>query len=460
MVRKPSQIQASEQDVTLDDACADPPGDPSAAQRTGISDRNKSHCAGPIFRAGLLLTYAVMVAARMPEILLKGRFWAEEGAVYFLNARNLPWYEALFAVHTGYLNLAASIATLLAARVVPIEQAPWVSTALALLVQLCPPLLLLTSGITWLRNRWAVAAALLLLLATARSGEVWMNSITSQFHLALCAGLILAMPVCRGATGVFRNALLVFAPLSGPTAAFLAPWFIVRGFFDASWQRLSQGMLLGCAGAVQALVILQNPEPGRVIGIGPRLLALVVYIRHILLPLLGTSTTESLAQRLTHEILDGRTPWVPFLVSSACMAAMAVAAWRSRNAEVRWLLTGGAVIMTMSYFGALGQHIDLLGPQFGERYSYTPNALYGLALLGIALTTRGWPKAIPALLVCWVIWTGMHEYFQPDALMANGSSWRTEIAHWRADPSYRVRFWPDTDAWRWWILPVPAQPVR
>ena len=37
----------------------------------------------------LLLVYAAAVSVRMPQILLKGRFWAEEGAIYFLNGRNL-----------------------------------------------------------------------------------------------------------------------------------------------------------------------------------------------------------------------------------------------------------------------------------------------------------------------------------------------------------------------------------
>lgn len=434
--------------------------EPFASRRTGIRGSGAARLATALLDTGLLLAYAIIVAARMPQILLKGRFWAEEGAIYFLNGRDLPWYDALFAVHTGYLNLAASIATLLAARVVPIEHAPWVSTGFALLIQLCPALLLLTSGVPWLRKPWTKAIALLVLLAATRSGEVWMNAITSQFHLGICTALILALPLRGGLPGLFRGGLLILAPLSGPTSAFLAPLFIARGYLDQSRQRLFQGVILGCGGALQLGMVLLHPEPARTIGIGPRMLALVVYVKQILLPFLGTVQTQDLTTNLTGGVAAGTTPWVPLLISVACMAAIVLAAWRSRNAEVQWLLAGGMVIMTLSYYGALGQHINLLSVTFGDRYSYAPTALFGLVLLGIALTTRRWSGSVAALLVCVFVWTGIQEYASPGAMFEDGSSWPAEVANWRADPAYRVQFWPDYEAWRWPIAPLPGTSIH
>ena len=104
------------------------------------------------FYTFVLVAYAVAVLVRMPDILIKRRFWAEEGEVYFHNAWNERWYDALFAVHSGYLNLSASVATLLAVYLVPLEFAPLVSTSFALLVQLCPAFLLITGRVEWLRN--------------------------------------------------------------------------------------------------------------------------------------------------------------------------------------------------------------------------------------------------------------------------------------------------------------------
>jgi hypothetical protein len=56
-------------------------------------------------------------------------------------------YEALFAVHTGYLNISASLATLLSAHLVDILYAPWVSSSFAFLVQVCPAVLLMSNRI-------------------------------------------------------------------------------------------------------------------------------------------------------------------------------------------------------------------------------------------------------------------------------------------------------------------------
>ena len=117
-----------------------------------ISGAAKPRPTSTKFYAFLLATYAAVVLLRMPDILIKRRFWAEEGEVYFHNAWNERWYDALFAVHSGYLNLSASIATLLAAHLVPLEFAPLVSTTFALFIQLCPVFLLITGGVEWLRN--------------------------------------------------------------------------------------------------------------------------------------------------------------------------------------------------------------------------------------------------------------------------------------------------------------------
>src|SRR5271170_1483198 len=56
------------------------------------------------FYTFMLMAYAVAVLVRMPDILIKRRFWAEEGELYFHNAWNERWYDALFAVHSGYLT--------------------------------------------------------------------------------------------------------------------------------------------------------------------------------------------------------------------------------------------------------------------------------------------------------------------------------------------------------------------
>jgi hypothetical protein len=410
------------------------------------------------YRATLLALYAAAVLLRMPDVVVKGRLWAEEGAVYLYNALHEPWYDALFAVHTGYLNLAASSATLLAVDLLPLGVAPLVTTGFAFLVQLCASVLLLTSRVEWLRNRWTLALAMLLLLACDTTGEVWLNSITSQFHLALCAALILALPLASGWRMWFRLGLLALGPLSGPASTFVAPLFLLRAWLDRSLARLIQaGVIAGCGG-VQVLVYLLNPEPARGVGIGPRLLGLVVYVKHVAAPLLGVDHAQDIAGTLYERVTAGRPIWLEVALGYGAMLALAAVAWSRRDATVRWLFAAAIAIMTLSYAGGLGPHIYLLAMRHGGRYDYVPSVLLGLTLLGVSRTSVGWLKAGAIVLVVWIVAVGMHGYLRVDPVFATGPAWSGEVAKWQADPHYCVQLWPNLLDWKWPLWQFPPDP--
>lgn len=409
--------------------------------------------APPGVRLGLVLGLAVLLASRIPNAFLKGRFWAEEGVVYFANAWTKPWPEALFAVHSGYLNLTASLATLLAADTMPLSRAPLLTTTIALLIQLCPAILLATSGVAWLRTGWALAAALLLLAAPPLTAEVWLNSITSQFHLTLCAALILALPTRAGLAAWLQGALLLLAGLSGPTAAFLVPLFAARWAIERSPARLLQGLLLGAAVLVQILVVLTHPEPGRPIGIEPRLLTLVVLVKHIILPILGPPAARLAAARMLAERMGGLVSWLGIATCLLTAGLFAFATVRARPRETIWLFAGGVLVMLLSYTGALGDHIQLLGAGFGHRYAFVPTVLFGLALVSLAATSDRWWRAVAGALVAAQIVVGAAGYFQSGAFFTQGTAWPDEVAHWSTDASYLARFWPAGGDWRLWLGP-------
>ena len=108
-----------------------------------------------------------------------------------------------------------------------------------------------------------------------------------------------------------RAALPVLAPLSGPASAFLVPIFLLRSALDRCAARLAQGLLLGSMAALQLLVVLLNPEPSRSIGIGPRLLALVVYEKQLLLPLFGFQQALQFISGLDASVRVGAAHWAP-----------------------------------------------------------------------------------------------------------------------------------------------------
>jgi hypothetical protein len=401
-----------------------------------------------------IFVYATLIAVRIPNILLKGRFWAEEQAVYFAAARQQPWYDALFQVHTGYLNVTASIAGL-AATIVPLEEAPLVSSTIALLIQLLPPLILITGQIPWLRRPWQMAAALLLLLTVQNTGEIWMNTITSQFHLALAVAIILAVPPRGGWIGVLHRVVLLLGPLSGPASSFLAPLFFLRALLDRSRARFIQACLLSGATLVQVIIALLYPEPARLFGIGPRMLALVVFGKHILMPALGPIRADLLANPIAAAVRSGTTPWLPIAVTIVVAIALAWSVWASRDAALRWLFAAGATIMTLSYFGALGDHLDLLSPTFGGRYAFAPSALFALVIFGLSQQPdRAWTRKIALAATIWAGLAGIIWYPIVRPMFSEGPAWRDEVARLRADPAHLPQSWPDMPIWKFPIGPA------
>ena len=135
-----------------------------------------------LWRSVLLAAFVALVWLRMPEIMHHGRFWAEEGRVYFVNAVALPWWRALFRPEVGYLNLPANVAGLCARAFVPLEDAPHVTTVIAMALQCLPAVLLITARDGWLRQPVVRAAAVLLLAEPVAGDEVWLNTINGRLH--------------------------------------------------------------------------------------------------------------------------------------------------------------------------------------------------------------------------------------------------------------------------------------
>jgi hypothetical protein len=381
--------------------------------------------------------FILLVVVRIPAILTDGRFWAEEGVVYYHAAWHQSWLEALFTIHTGYLNLIASVATLLALHLVTLEQAPLVTGAVACGIQILPAIILATSRIPWLKSWPTFTIAFLLLLIPAGDSEVWLNSITSQFHLALCVGLILASEECSRSVSIFRGVVLVAAPLAGPVSGALTPLFLLRAAVERSRVHLIQTVLLAVPTSVQAVIVLTHPEPARAIGIGLPLLLAVIGIQNVMLPIAGASRTAPVAAAA---YLQSGIPVYAILIGAFGIGALGVALYRWGDRAALWLFAGGSALAVISYSTALtlGQPRYLL-IWLGGRYCFAPTVLFSLSLLGLAATGR---RMIPTILVIWMIYIGAGPYFHVPDGHARGVNWKDEVAAWRRDPAYRLRMWP------------------
>ncbi|QHC34988.1 hypothetical protein [Komagataeibacter xylinus] len=207
----------------------------------------------------VLSVFSIFLLSRFSGTLLHGgRFQAEEGCVFFEKAWYSSWYGALFHSFGGYINIMANGSTLLASRLVPLAYAPYVTMSIALVFQLMAPFMLLTAKDEWLSSTRTRIVAVALLLFVPQSVEVSVQSMHTQFHLALCCGLILALATTSGWREYMRLGLLFLGPLSGPGAVSMAPLFVLRLFFDRTRARLVECLVIVGASATQLLFFFEK----------------------------------------------------------------------------------------------------------------------------------------------------------------------------------------------------------
>ena len=378
----------------------------------------------------------------MPRIIIVGRFWAEEGGVFFRHAWDMPPLQALFASYGGYLNLLANASPLLARWIVPLSLAPYLTITIALLVQLCPPLLLLTARDAWLQPRHVRLAALLLVLTVPACEEIWLQTLHCQFELTLCCAIILSLDVTGGRIGLLRLGLLFLAPLCGPTAIALIPLFLLRTLAERSRGRAVQTTTLALAAAVQLLFFF-HAVPGRGYGFNPVVLLCVLTVRHLETPFLGVSHAEIVAAAIRARLAAGFIPRRATVLPVVAFGALALSTlWHREARAARWLCCAAALIAAATYFGAIGGASTLIDARVGERYTFVPQALLALSLLALAATTRRWTARASGFAIVWLLAVGVAEYGHTWPFVSDGPAWRGEVALWRADPSHALKIWP------------------
>jgi hypothetical protein len=404
--------------------------------------------------------YALLLILRAPRIW-RGRFWAEEGSVFFPAACSNDLLESLFLPHLGYLMTVTSLATTLAARSVPLELAPLVTTGIAALVQLLPAALLLTGRIDALPDLLSRALAVALLLVALPSEENWLTSTNSAHYMAVSAGIILVSQPWSSRTRFVHMGLLVLAGLSGIDANLLAPFFWWRALRERSRARFEQAVALSLCALIQVAVVLIAPEFGFAsVGLEgrrtPRLdlqvLAHAVFAKDILLPLTGRAWTEQVMAPLA-KALAAHDPvlWVwPLVILWAGLLAFAVR--RGQQWQPRLLLCLSFYMVLVSFMGSIEAsrrdwhlaHASALG---AGRYYYLPNFCLGLALLMMAGERSALPRRLrqtALALVAWMLLVGSNEFFRSDARrwFFSGPNWQREVAAWRRAESSDLEIWP------------------
>lgn len=284
---------------------------------------------------------ALVSLLRAPERLAHPQFWAEDAAVFFIEAE-VDGAASIASPYAGYVLLYPRLVAYVG-RFVPVAQVP----ALYVVASFCMFVLAVLAALRATRDRppWVGAACGLALLTVPFVDEVWFVLTNTQWiGAAALIAIIGAPPPASRASGIAVMTLLVLVALTGPFALILLPCALLCAWRS---QDRRDGMLLAVLAVAALLCILTLAASAR------------------------TSPELSMAARLATSAF-GR----PKLFLAACLAATTLAwgAWVGYRRDDRLLLACGTSGLLLLGAVAVAGPIAMVGglPHVGGRYAFVP----------------------------------------------------------------------------------------
>jgi len=207
-----------------------------------------------LFHASVFAVSFLILFLRRPDVLLNPQFYAEDGTRWFAEAYHFGW-RCLSMPESGYLQTASRLVALLSLTF-PFVLAPLVMNLCALIVQIIPINLFLSSRFESIPLKIRLAGCLLY-LSLPNSFEVHANTTNMQWHLALAGLLILLGQAKAGrASALLSVVLLALTVLDGPAGMLLAPVAVFLWFRLKERRHLVASIILVAGAALQSLMIL------------------------------------------------------------------------------------------------------------------------------------------------------------------------------------------------------------
>jgi len=332
-----------------------------------------------------LAAVALILILRKPDSLQNPQFFAEDGTIFFIGARQLG-AAAFLTPYGGYLLIVPRTIAWGASFSDPLR-VPAIYNVAGLCLDVLVMALLFSR-----RVRLPAKPALALAYALVpHTDEVFLSLTNAQWCLALALILLL---VADDATAApqhgFDLGAVALCGFTGPFICFLAPLFIIRAALRRSWPSTALAAMAVLAAGVQAC-------------------QLYAYRGHFIRaqPLDPYRLLSSMAGRLygtfwmgygIPEILPGYL-WIGGGVAVTVLAgwvAFRPGEWARprRLMALAWLCLAIPVAIKFRY----DAHA-IAYPNNGDRYFFLPHLLLGWLLLLACAESKGWLRLIPGSLL-------------------------------------------------------------
>ena len=192
------------------------------------------HVSWPAHVLVFIVALAILISRR-PDAFFKAQFWAEDGVVWYSDAYNAGIIHSLFLPHAGYFQTISRL-TASIAQFFPLAYAPFIFNLTAIVIEILPVQLIISSRFSRLIPSFSTRLFLALLyLALPNSFELHANITNAHWHLAIVACMVvLATPSRYSLWRVLDIGVTLLSALSGPFSLLLAPiaamlWWLRRG---------------------------------------------------------------------------------------------------------------------------------------------------------------------------------------------------------------------------------------
>ena len=400
----------------------------SAPPRAVVDERAFSLCT--------LAFYVALSLVKMRAYAQDGRIWAEEGAIFIAQMTGMPLLDCIFFLYYGHLQLPTNIIVTLA-TLVPLEQAPLVTTYVSFFVQSIPVALIVLFRDRLHLARWGALAVLVVIVGMPQAAEVWANSALLQFHFALLAALIAVMELRPPYPTWTLRILLAICGLSGIPANFVLLILLAQAVTTRQRERWVQAAILGVTAAIELALLATHSEAigARTVTFDPRLYWLPIVSQEILSPIFGFVVGEDLAAILRKVLLNEPGPFAFALLCSLPMFAFAQAALVERARRL-WILPFSALVLALlGILGSIGDKAALISAAGAGRYFFASNALLAIYVAALAGTgTVRWARTALVVLVLAALAHVPH--------YSGGPPWRVEYERAVVNHQTQINIWP------------------
>ncbi len=399
--------------------------------------------------AGVLL----LLFVRMPERLINGYLWAEDGRIFLGQAYQLQG-DSILTVYNGYLHLLPRLIALLSIHLFPLYQIPLALMVICVIMTCLVSVYLYDVASKYMPVCGAWLIALTPLLMPSR-GEVWLNITDLQWIVGLALLVMLWEEARRPMDDtpsvwsmLARSGLVLLFALSGPQGILFAPWVVAMLLYCRGvrhpFSKLFFG-LYGIAITIQTVLMVSSPAPYiDPANPAPGLLHEVVHFSWL---------TEFLRDCVLSLFFPGSwlsDPALIWCVMAALVAVLLLAGILKSPRAMSYLCLAllflALEFWLLSVLRSRAFHVPFQWHLWGGRYYFEPFvfALWAIMLTMVTTPLR-WVRICCAVLLALSMYQSMTSFRIDTVLPA--VTYRSETARWQLvvppDASWRMDIPPD-----------------